>query len=194
MFSRSSRYRALPEVVTIDSKGRTLASKTLRLPQPVSGTFRHTIEDADRLDHLAYKYYQQPQKWWRLGDANPEFLSPQALLGKEPIVTDSFPLTFGGAQPPWATLLHDLTQHIGVEAVEVVEKIDLALKVVSVGGQSVTLHVEHFERALLVTYNQLNTSDRDLTGIITASGFAVGAPARLGRVGRQIIIPRDVAG
>lgn len=194
MFSRISRYYKLPDVVTTDSKGRTLVSKTLRLSPPVSGTFRHTVEDADRLDHLAYKYYQQPQKWWRLSDANPEVLSPQALLGKEPLVTDRFPVTFDGAQPPWAALVGLLTQHIGVEEVDVVEEVHLTPRVKTVGGQSVTLHVEQFERAVLVTYNQLNLSDGDLAGIITAAGFAVRPPERLGRVGRQIIIPRDVTG
>jgi hypothetical protein len=152
------------------------------------------VEDVDRLDHLAYKYYRQPTKWWRLSDANPEFLSPQALLGKEPIVTDRFPLEFDGAQPPWADLVRNLTQHVGVEQVKVVEKIDYALVVRMIGRRRVTLHVEQFERAILVTYNQLNTSDGDLAGIITASGFAVRVPERLGRVGRQIIIPRDLTG
>jgi hypothetical protein len=194
MFSRISRYHKLPEVVTTDSQGRTLVSKTLRLLPAVSGTFRHTVEDADRLDHLAYKYYQQPQKWWRLSDANPEFLSPQALVGKEPIITDRFPLEFDGAQPPWADLVRNLTEHVGVEQVEVVEDIDYALEERIIGRRRVTLHVERFERAILVTYNQLNTSDGDLAGIITASGFAVRPWERLGRVGKQIIIPRDVTG
>jgi hypothetical protein len=194
MFSRISRYRTLPDIVTTDARGRTLVSKTLRPVPQAPGTFRHTVEDADRLDHLAYKYYQQPPKWWRLSDANPEFQSPQALLGKEPIVTDRFPLEFEGAQPPWAALVQNLTQHVGVEEVEVVEEIHLAPRAQTVGGQSVTLQVEEFERAILVTYNQLNMSDRDLAGIITASGFAVGPPERIGRVGKQIIIPRDVTG
>jgi hypothetical protein len=192
MFSRISRYRTLPDIVTTDAEGRTLVSKALRpLPQ-APGTFRHTVEDADRLDHLAYKYYQQPRKWWRLSDANPEFLSPQDLLGKEPMVTDRFPLEFEGAQPPWAALMQNLTRHVGVEEVEVVEEIHLAPREQTVGGQSVTLHVEQFQRAIIVTYNQLNMSTGDLAGIITASGFAVRPPERLGRVGRQIIIPRDV--
>ena len=82
MFSRISRYRKLPDIVTTDSHGRTLPSKTLRLLPQVAGTFRHTVEDVDRLDHLAYKYYQQPRKWWRIVDANPEFMSPQALWAR----------------------------------------------------------------------------------------------------------------
>ncbi|RPJ38576.1 MAG: hypothetical protein EHM35_04235, partial [Planctomycetaceae bacterium] len=139
-----------------------MVSKTLRSLPQTPGTFRHRVEDADRLDHLAYKYYRQPTKWWRLSDANPEFLSPQALLGKEPIVTDWFPLEFDGAQPPWADLVRNLTRHVGVEQVKVVEKIDYPLEERMIGRRRVTLHVERFERAILVTYNQLNTSDGDL--------------------------------
>src|SRR5262245_2822445 len=194
MFSRISRYRTLPDIVATDAEGRTLVSKTLRPLAEAPGTFRHTVEDADRLDHLAYKYYRQPTKWWRLSDANPEFLSPQALLGKEPIVTDRFHLEFEGAQPPWAALVRNLTQHVGVEKVEVVEETDYPLEERIIGRRRVTLHVERFERAIIVTYNQLKASDGDLAGIITASGFAVRAPERLSRVGRQIIIPRDVTG
>jgi hypothetical protein len=194
MFSRISRYRTLPDIITTDAEGRTLVSKTLRPLPEAPGTFRHTVEDADRVDHLAYKYYRQPTKWWRLSDANPEFLSPQALVGKEPIITDRFPLEFDGAQPPWADLVRNLTEHVGVEQVEVVEDIDYALEERIIGRRRVTLHVERFERAILVTYNQLNTSDGDLAGIITASGFAVRPWERLGRVGKQIIIPRDVTG
>jgi hypothetical protein len=152
------------------------------------------VADTDRLDHLAYKYYRQPTKWWRLSDANAKFLSPQALLGKEPIVTDRFPLEFDGAQPSWPALVRNLTQQLGVEELEVVEEIRLAPKAQTVGGRSVILHVEEFERAVLVTYNQLNTNAGDLARIIAAAGFTVRAPERLGRVGGQIIIPRDVTG
>jgi hypothetical protein len=134
MFSPFSRYRKLPDVVTTDAKGRTLASKALRLLPSVSGTFRHTVEDGDRLDHVAYKYYRQPTKWWRITDANPEFLSPQELLGKEPVVTDRFPVAFNGPQPPWAALTRSLTERVGVETVRIVEVVQLvpALRTVEI--------------------------------------------------------------
>ena len=93
MFSKISRYRTLPDVVTTDARGRTVSSKALRPLPTVSGTFLHTVEGVDRLEHLAFKYYQQPRNWWRICDANPEFMSPQGLLGKEPVVTARFPLT-----------------------------------------------------------------------------------------------------
>ena len=68
MFSKISRYRKLPDTVSSDARGRSLQSKTLRLLPEVSGEFRHTVEEVDRLDHLAYKYYRQSRKWW-LGPA-----------------------------------------------------------------------------------------------------------------------------
>src|SRR5215813_14119802 len=196
MFSRISRYQKLPDSVTTDSQGRTLPSKTLRLLPQVSGTFRHTVEDVDRLDHLAFKYYQQPLKWWRMSDANPEFLSPQALLGREPLVTDRFPLSFdgNGTQPPWSALVRNLTARVGVEDVKVVEETHLVPQAHTVDGQTVTVYVEQFERAVVVTYNQMNVSAGDLISIMATSGFHVSQPERIGRVGKQIVIPRDVIG
>src|SRR5262245_65473359 len=115
MFSRISRYRTLPDIVTTDVEGRTLVSKTLRPLPEAPGTFRHTVADADRLDHLAYKYYRQPTRWWRISDANPEFLSPQALVGKETIVMDRFTLEIDGVQPPWPCFVLQLNQHGRIE-------------------------------------------------------------------------------
>lgn len=115
MFSKLSRYRKLPDVVTTDAKGRALRSKSLRLLPEVSGDFFHTVEEIDRLDHLAYKYYRQPRKWWRICDANPAFMSPQGLLGGEPLVTARFPLAFTGPHPPWSELLQALSETVGVD-------------------------------------------------------------------------------
>ena len=194
MFSPMSRYRKLPDVVTTDAKGRTLASKALRLLPSVSGTFQHTVEDGDRLDHVAYKYYQQPTKWWRISDANPAFLSPQELFGKEPMVTDRFPVTFNGPQPPWAALTSSLRERVGIETVTVVETVRLAPEARTVGNQTVTVQAERFERAVVVTYNHLNVAASTIRSLITASGFGVGQEERATRVGQQITIPQDSVG
>ena len=117
MFSKLSRYRRLPDERTVDAQGRTLGSKSLRLLPEAPGDFRHTVEQGERLDHVAHEYYRQPRKWWRICDANPEFLSPLALLGHEPLVTARFALTFRGLSPPWWRLVRDLPQEAGVVAV-----------------------------------------------------------------------------
>ena len=196
MFSKLSRYRKLPDIVTIDVKGRTLGSKSIRLLPDVSGVFLHTVEEVDRLDHLAYKYYKQPKKWWRICDANPEFMSPQALLGKEPIVTTRFPLTFSGngSWPPWSDLFGQLPEIVGVESFYVSQEVELVQKEETIGGEEVTVYVKRIEHSLIVTYNQTNLSTKDLSDLITDAGFEVAEPENIGRIGKNIIIPPDVVG
>jgi hypothetical protein len=179
MFFKNSRYRKLPDEVTVDSKGRRLTSKSLRVPPTVTGIFQHTIEDGDRLDHLAYKYYNQSRKWWRICDANPEFMSPQTLLGKTPFMTQRFPLSFleskdpeSKEQPPWATLMKAIAAQVGVEDVWLTDD----------------------ESSLIVTFNQKNIQTSNLTEIIKKAGFIVAQPQTIGRTGKQIVIPADIVG
>lgn len=193
MFAKTSRYRKLSDIVAIDAKGRSLKSKSLRLLPEVSGTFLHTIEEVDRLDHLAHKYYGESRRWWRLCDANPAFMSPQALLGKDAIATDRFPVTFNGDQPPWSDLLRALLEKVGVEDVYVAEDIQLVPEEQTIDSETVTVYVEHFERAVIVTYNRMNVSAEDLSDVIAAD-FGVGQPEKIGRIGKPIIIPPNVVG
>lgn len=154
MFSKISRYRKLPDVVTTDEKGRTLESKSLRLLPGVSGTFLHTIEEVDRLDHLAYKYYKQPRKWWRICDANPEYMSPQSLLGKDSIKTTLFPVEWEGSLQPWSDLLSGVSEMIGIENA-------------TVGTPNVPFaDIQIFDGTLLVPIDAGLTADLD-TGVRT---------------------------
>jgi hypothetical protein len=188
MFSKISRYRKVPEVTAPDSQGRMLAATDLRLLPDVTGTFRHTVDAGDRLDQLGYKYYSQPLQWWNICDANPEFLSPLALLGKEAVITTSFPVTVSGT-PPWAALFRSVQGMLGVEDVQISENILLVSQQVTAGGQTITALVEQFSRAVLVTYNRLNTTAATLAANIEAIGFLVGPFSDVGQVGQEIIIP-----
>lgn len=115
MFTKTSRYLKLPDVVTIDAKGRRLKSKSLRLMPEVYGVLYHAVEEIDRLDHLAFKYYKQSRKWWRICDSNPEFISPRALLGKDPLLTAYFPIEREGPTPDWDKLLCELYKNAGIK-------------------------------------------------------------------------------
>ncbi len=196
MFSKISRYRKLTNIVTTDVKGRTLESKSLRLLPEVSGTFLHTVEEVDRLDNLAYKYYKQPRKWWRICDANPEFMSPHALLGKEPLVTTRFPLTFSAnsGQPPWAELLKNLSEKLGVEDIKVMEDVQLVPEEQTHDGEQVIVYVEHFERPLIITYNRMNVGAEELADVMVNIDIEVGQIEKIGRTGKSIIIPPNVVG
>jgi phage tail protein X len=193
MFSKISRYRKLPDVTSTDAKGRTLSSTDLRLLPNVTGDFRHTLDAGDRLDQLAYKYYSQPLQWWNICDANPGFLSPLALLGKDAIVTTRFPVTAPGV-PPWAPLFRTLRGVLGVEDVQTEENVQLAPQQMMVGGQSITVMVEQFSRAVLVTYNRQNVTGATLATNIEAAGFQVMPFGDIGQVGQEIVIPAKPIG
>lgn len=61
MFSKISRYRKLPDVVAVDAQGRRLESKGLRLLPELTGTFLHTVEAGDRLDHSPTSITSSPE-------------------------------------------------------------------------------------------------------------------------------------
>jgi hypothetical protein len=184
----------LPDVVTVNAGNRIEVTKDLRVMPEVEGNFRHIVAEIDRLDHLAFKYYKQPTKWWRICDANPDFMSPQALLGVEPIEVASFPLIFTGAAPPWTDLVRRLEALVGVEDVKVVEDSEIVAEQQTVGGQTVMVNLERFTRAAIVTYNRTNLGAGQIAGVIETVGFEVAEPQRIGRVGKEIVIPLDAAG
>ena len=196
MFSKISRYRKLSDVITIDTRGRELESKNLRLLPEVSGKFQHTVEEIDRLGHLAFKYYKQSRNWWRICDANPEFMSPQALLGKEPLLTQRFTIDHnnGEGDPPWAELLGQLRVTVGVEDIRVEEKIELVSEDQEIEGVTVEVNVEQFNRAVVITYNEMNIGVPELSDTIANTGFQVISVENIGRVGKKIIIPPPVVG
>lgn len=117
MFAKNSRYYKLQNTAKPDANGRVFESKALRLLPDTPGQFQHIVEDSDRLDNLGYKYYKRPKQWWRLCDANPEFISPRSLLGKEPIRLTRFEVQWEGLQAPWHSLKQILMEQVGVESV-----------------------------------------------------------------------------
>lgn len=194
MFTKQSRYRRVPDVVVPDARGRVLTAKDIRPLPDVTGTFRHTVNSGDRLDQLAYSYYGNPLHYWHICDANPPFLSPLALLDKEPVTTTRFPVTVPSGDPPWAAALRALSGTAGVEKAMVGEDIALAEQRQTVGGQPVTVVVKRFSRALMVTFNRLTVNAPTLAAVITAAGFVVGPPVESGQLGQQIVIPPAVSG
>lgn len=196
MFARGSRYKKLTDIVTPDVEGREYLSKTLRLLPEVSGRALHAIEETDRLDHLAYKYYKQSRKWWRICDANPAFLSPREMLGKEPTTTSRFRLLSGEtlSQYPWVELRRALVGVVGVETVKQVEEVTLVSEQQTVGSETVTVWVERFERAVDITHNELNIGANGLVDLLETHGFPVADPITIGRLGKQIVIPPNIVG
>ena len=167
MFFKGSRYKELPEMSAIDTEGQAVRSKTVRWIPHTPGTFQHTVNQADRLDLLAHKYYGDPKKWWLICDANPEFAMPTDLLNRHPIVQEIFifePLT---GEDKWPLLIGDLKNLRGMREV----------------------YTDGFKATLEVSYNAKELDRKEIENVITANGFVIKIVSKKERVGQKITIP-----
>ena len=167
MFFKGSRYKNLPEIIATDSKGKIARSKTLRWIPDTRGMFQHTVNQTDRLDLLAHKYYGDARKWWLICDANPEFALPTDLLNRHPIVQEIFILEPPTGENKWPLLIREFRELRGV------------LEVQADIPQSI----------LDVAYNQKELDRERITNVTTAQGFAVKTISKKERIGQKITVP-----
>jgi len=74
MLKKGSRYEKAP---TFDATSDGLTVFEGIRPRDIgtaTGVIEHVIQAGDRLDLLAGHYYNDDRLWWRIVDANPEFL------------------------------------------------------------------------------------------------------------------------
>jgi hypothetical protein len=70
MFSKKSRYAKVNNAEYIDSKGRNISYKRIRFIPETPPQRGHIITEGERLDHIAYYYYKDGRRFWRICDAN----------------------------------------------------------------------------------------------------------------------------
>jgi nucleoid-associated protein YgaU len=88
MFFKGSRYEHVKDYVALDVRGnRNRVKRTRLIPQQPKKAFNYIVKEGDRLDLLAYTYYDDPTKFWLICDAN-QFMVPHELLvpGKKIII------------------------------------------------------------------------------------------------------------
>jgi hypothetical protein len=194
MFSRISRYRDAPDVFATDAAGRVVVSKQLRLLPAVSGRFEHVVEEGARLDDLANRYYRQPRKWWRICDANPEFISPFELLGRGPLATTRLDIAggAGGTPPAWDLIAAALARTPGVERHRFVDEARITAEAQTIAGKQVNVNVERHVYGVVVAHNDNVTTREQLFALLTTAGFSAARPVALERVGERITIPPDI--
>ena len=67
MFDKSSRYANVVGLTRAEFPGNRYR------PIPFTpGVIEHKVTRDDRLDRIAAYYFNDPHKWWRILDANPE--------------------------------------------------------------------------------------------------------------------------
>ncbi|MFC2077584.1 hypothetical protein ACFLTM_02105 [Candidatus Bipolaricaulota bacterium] len=69
MFFRGSRYANVAEHEFVVD-GRAIRYKRIRFIPETNAFTIHTVGQGERLDVIAYAYYQDPEVAWRICDAN----------------------------------------------------------------------------------------------------------------------------
>jgi len=70
MFFKGSRYATVDVAEFEDERGRVLRYKKLRLIPVTRVLRRHEVRSGDRLDLIAQRYFKDPERFWRICDAN----------------------------------------------------------------------------------------------------------------------------
>lgn len=70
MFFKGSRYEQVPTLQYEDAKGRIISYKTMREMPDVTSHASHVVDEGERLDHIAFAYYRESDRFWRICDAN----------------------------------------------------------------------------------------------------------------------------
>ena len=70
MFFRGSRYANVGESQITDGRGREIRYKKIRFIPETRAQLSHILSDGERLDHLAQRFYQNPELFWRICDTN----------------------------------------------------------------------------------------------------------------------------
>jgi hypothetical protein len=79
MFFRGSRYETVPNAELTTGTGRVVRYKRMRFIPDTRDSVGYVVVDRDRLDLIAYRFYRDPEQFWRICDANLA-LRPDELL------------------------------------------------------------------------------------------------------------------
>ena len=81
MLFKGSRYANVPIHAWKDPAGRTIRYLGVRLIPDMLARAGHNVGGAERLDHIAFRYFRDPERFWRICDAN-EALRPDDLVSE----------------------------------------------------------------------------------------------------------------
>ncbi len=70
MFFKGSRYADVETLEMEDAQGRTVGYKAIRFTPKTPARMGHEVEQGERLDHIAYAWFQDTERFWRICDAN----------------------------------------------------------------------------------------------------------------------------
>ena len=78
MFDDKSRYKKQEQYTVKDRRGRTVPVVSVPAAPAPRIIGYHLLKQGQRVDHLAFKYLDNPAGFWRIAEANDKML-PEAL-------------------------------------------------------------------------------------------------------------------
>lgn len=70
MFFRGSRYETVPSAELMTEGGRLIRYKRVRFISEAPAGLTHTVAQGDRLDLISHNFYDDPERFWLIADAN----------------------------------------------------------------------------------------------------------------------------
>ena len=86
MFFKGSRYENVETNIIKDDKGREIKYKKVRFIPETEPLQRYIVMQGDRLDNLAYKFFNDPERFWKICDANLAMWPDDLLKGSGSII------------------------------------------------------------------------------------------------------------
>lgn len=77
-----SRYKKTKSFSYDEGEIQPFSGLRARDMSPATGVVEHILKSWERLDQLAEHYYNDPRKWYRILDANPELMYGGDLFGE----------------------------------------------------------------------------------------------------------------
>ena len=79
MFFKGSRYEKIGELERTDATGRRIRYKATRFIPNTPASAPYVVKQGDRIDRVAFRWLRDPERFWRICDAN-QALWPADLL------------------------------------------------------------------------------------------------------------------
>jgi hypothetical protein len=87
VFFKGSRYEDVPTLEHLTQDGRVIHYKARRIIPPTAGITKHVVDEGERVDHIAFQHFRDPERFWRVADSN-GVIYPEELLTRPGRIID----------------------------------------------------------------------------------------------------------
>ena len=87
MFFKGSRYEQVATLQYEDADGRIISYTARRELPNLASRAAHVVDEGERLDHIAFAHYREPDRFWRICDAN-IVVKPERLTARPGEILD----------------------------------------------------------------------------------------------------------